>query len=478
MTLINNIKLINGGGIFQAYAEDAILLNGRVIKNEQDVGLNEHQYNYFYTRHDDKPIIIRSAERPMSSNTPYEIASPKVLVLQFKEYDLNGIMYAALNVFNGNYNRLRYEVNQVEIRKEIILKSEIGEVRPMDGYRLIKISYTEYMPLDSCEEITCNGDVVIPLTNDVKVYINDVLRYEPSCNTNLELTLVDDLGNPINATYNGTEIVVALSCADARVSNSDDSYDVNVASGGDLELPDENITLNGGAFLTKPSVKDQDIELVDTADAPITPDSVVGNKIVVDTSAGCSTKGLMPLQSGQTTSYATNDDGDLQRGRLVDFNTLPYNNGFGNTFRFTDELGNQTFTNNIVIDWSTWDGGSDVLGFCASINSDTSGSNDWYGWMSGQPYSASGFNNFYVANANELNSVINFNLIDGFVGYPFNFDSNSTYRMYTSTTFSNVTTNAMIKMNSSPNLTTTSKTTGSRRAFLVRTFTWNGASLT
>jgi hypothetical protein len=125
-----------------------------------------------------------------------------------------------------------------------------------------------------------------------------------------------------------------------------------VASGGDLELPDENITLNGGAFLTKPSVKDQDIELVDTSDTPITPDSVVGNKIVVDISAGCVTLGAMPLQSGQTTSYATNDDGDLQRGRLVDFNTLPYNNGFGNTNRFTDELGGQTFTNNIVIDWS------------------------------------------------------------------------------------------------------------------------------
>ena len=116
MTLIENIKLINGGGIFQAYAQDAILLNGRVIKNEQDVGLSEHQYNYFYTRHDDRPIRIQNAERPMSSNTPYEIASPKVLVLQFKEYDLNGIMYAVLNVFNGNYNRLRYEVNQVDTK--------------------------------------------------------------------------------------------------------------------------------------------------------------------------------------------------------------------------------------------------------------------------------------------------------------------------------------------------------------------------
>jgi hypothetical protein len=36
------------------------------------------------------------------------------------------------------------------------------------------------------------------------------------------------------------------------------------------------------------------------------------------------------------------------------------------TFRFTDELGNQTFTNNIVIDWSTWDGGTDVNGYICS----------------------------------------------------------------------------------------------------------------
>ena len=478
MTLINNIKLINGGGIFQAYAEDAILLNGRVIKNEQDVGLNEHQYNYFYTRHDDKPISIRSAERPMSSNTPYEIASPKVLVLQFKEYDLNGIMYAALNVFNGNYNRLRYEVNQVEIRKEIILKSEIGEVRPMDGYRLIKISYTEYMPLDSCEEITCNGDVVIPLTNDVKVYINDVLRYEPSCNTNLELTLVDDLGNPIDATYNGTEIVVALSCADARVSNSDDSYDVNVASGGDLELPDENITLNGGAFLTKPSVKNQDIELVDTADAPITPDSVVGNKIVVDTSAGCSSKGLMPLQSGQTTSYATNDDGDLQRGRLVNYSTLPYNNGFGTTDRFTDELGGQTFTNNIIIDWSTWDGGTDVNGYIFSNKSDIGGVNqNWATWMSGQPYTTSGFGNWYVVNAAEINSLFNYELTASLNGYPFYQGATGNDRYYTSTTNINNTTFAFYKDRYNVNLGGVAKTS-MYRAMLVRTFTWNGASLT
>jgi len=293
-----------------------------------------------------------------------------------------------------------------------------------------------------------------------------------------------------------------IACPNGNVSNSDDSYTASVASGGSLELPDvtisnsdasysvtspsvqnvsipdENITLNGGAFLTKPSVKDQDIELVDTSDTPITPDSVVGNKIVVDTSAGCSTLGAMPLQTGQITSYVTNDDGNLQRGRLTDFNTLPYNNGFGNTNRFTDELGGQTFTNNIVIDWSTWDGGTDVLGFMASVNSDTSGSNDWFGWMSGQPYSGGGFGDWYVANVNELLSVMNYELVDGFIGYPFNFISANEYRMYVSTTDPNGTTRAIIKNNGSSTLTVLTKTTGFRRAFLVRTFTWNGASLT
>jgi len=282
MNLIDNIKAINGGGIFEAYSEDALLLGGRVLKNEQDVGLTDRKVNYFYTRFDDRPLKIQKAEIQIKSCTPYEIASPKVLVLQFKEFDLNGIMYAALNVFNANYNRLRYEVDEVDIRKEIILKQETGEVKPMEGYRLVKISYTEYMPLDGCEDITCNGDVVIPITNDVKVYINSVLRYEPTCGTDLNLTLVDQDGASIDATYNGTEIVVSLP-GDARVSNSDDSYDVNVASGGDLELPDEAITVNSAAFITKPSVKDQDIVLTDQDDNVLTPTSLSGNTIKLST---------------------------------------------------------------------------------------------------------------------------------------------------------------------------------------------------
>jgi hypothetical protein len=348
-----------------------------------------------------------------------------------------------------------------------------------------RLGINEFLTVDFRVNISIKRDFCVdpeqiaPTPSQVQVYFNDVLRYTQACQVDLELILKNQDGDLINdATFTGYEIVVTQGGADARVSNSDDSYDVNVVSGGDLELPDENITLNGGAFLTKPSVKDQDIELVDTADAPITPDSVVGNKIVVDTSAGCSSKGLMPLQTGQTTSYATNDDGDLQRGRLVDYSTLPYNNGFGNTNRFTDELGGQTFTNNIIIDWSTWDGGTDVLGFIFSNKSTLSlGTQTWTTWISGQPYTTGGFGEWYVANANEVLSVFNYGSLHGLGDYPFyqGFSGNDSF--YTSTTYNINTNQAFHKNRYQTHLSATSKTSNHSTMF-VRTFTWNGASLT
>ena len=348
-----------------------------------------------------------------------------------------------------------------------------------------RLGINEFLTVDFRVNISIKRDFCVdpeqiaPTPSQVQVYFNDVLRYTQACQVDLELVLKNQDGDLINdATFTGYEIVVTQGGANARVSNSDDSYDVNVASGGDLELPDENITLNGGAFLTKPSVKDQDIELVDTSDTPITPDSVVGNKIVVDTSAGCSTKGLMPLNSGQTTSYATNDDGDLQRGRLVDFNTLPYNNGFGNTNRFTDELGGQTFTNNIVIDWSTWDGGTDVLGYILSINSDSnSGTTDWTTWISGQPYTTGGFGNWYVVNVAELNTLLNWSFNTGLDGYPFNNPTSGDGNFWTSTTWSSNTGHAFYKNRNSWEIRQITKG-NTNNTMWVRTFTWNGASLT
>jgi hypothetical protein len=525
MTLIDNIKAIHGGSIFTIGVEDALLFEKKVFKNNEDVGLSDRKINYFYTRYDDRPIKIQKSKNKFSSCYPYEVVSPKILVLQFKDFDLDGIMYAVLNEFNKNYDSTTYEVGQVEIRKEIILKDEIGEIKPFEGTHVLKFYYTESKPLNDCTEITCNGTEVIPITNEVLIYINDVLQYTQECNTDLELTLINQDGAPITATFNGTEIVVNQPvAADARVSNSDDSYDVNVASGGDLELPDitisnsddsylvtspsvvdielpditvqnsdlsyniiepsinnitlpdEAITINSAAFITKPSKKDQDILLKDVSGTTITPVSLSGNTITILDAVVGGSKGLMPIQTGQTTSYATNDDGDLQRGRLTDFNTIPYNNPFGNTFRFTDELGGQTFTNNIVIDWSTWDGGSSVNGYCFSEYSSQTGTQIWDDWMLNSPYTCSTFGDWYLVNFQEMTSLLNMNETYGMDGYPFNIPATSQNRMLTSTTHSVNTAQALFKSHNL-NYVSTAPKTNVYRAMLVRIFTISGTTL-
>ena len=83
-------------------------------------------------------------------------------------------------------------------------------------------------------------------------------------------------------------------------------------------------------------------------------------------SGGTSISTATLMKTGQTTSVRTGDDGDLEAGRNVDFFTLAENNPFGNTNRFTDELGGSTYTNNIVIDWSTYNG-STVLGYRRTV---------------------------------------------------------------------------------------------------------------
>jgi hypothetical protein len=109
--------------------------------------------------------------------------------------------------------------------------------------------------------------------------------------------------------------------------------------------------------------------------------------------------GATLMKTGQTTSYRTGDDGDIEAGRDVDFFTLPSNNPFGNTNRFTDELGGSTYTNNWVIDWSTYNG-SNVLGYFRIVQGNPSN------WNTANDTSLSGtfgtFSGCRLPNINEL----------------------------------------------------------------------------
>ena len=116
--------------------------------------------------------------------------------------------------------------------------------------------------------------------------------------------------------------------------------------------------------------------------------------------------GATVIKTGQTTSYRTGDDGDIEAGRATSFTALASNNPFGNTNRFTDELGGQTYTKNIVIDWSTYNG-TNVLGYKRTQTQVNSG-----GWNNAidtcLAISITGFTTGWrLANVNEWNNIMN-----------------------------------------------------------------------
>jgi hypothetical protein len=182
------------------------------------------------------------------------------------------------------------------------------------------------------------------------------------------------------------------------------------------------------------------------------------------------------MKTGQTTSYRTGDDGDLESGRNTNFTTLAENNPFGNTNRFTDELGGSTYTNNIVIDWSTYNG-TNVLGWYR-IRRPSPGVYTWNqaidnalifsistyttGWRLANIMEYASLFNWANTPANKLNYAP-FSLVGDF---------------WSSTTDANNTANAFYVINSvTLHIFTTGKTS-TINALFNRVFTVTGATLT
>lgn len=133
--------------------------------------------------------------------------------------------------------------------------------------------------------------------------------------------------------------------------------------------------------------------------------------------------GIPLLQTGQTSSYRTGDD--ITRGRLTNFTTLASNNPFGNTNRFTDTAGTQTYANSIVIDWSTYDN-SKVL--CYYIG-DISTTRNWATAIDLKlSATIGGLTTWYLWNIREVMNVCDFSKKPYKMNYaPFNFGSGQRY---------------------------------------------------
>ena len=162
---------------------------------------------------------------------------------------------------------------------------------------------------------------------------------------------------------------------------------------------------------------------------------MIGNYIkAVAVTVSRSTAQLM--KTGQTTSYRTGDDGDLERGRNTSFTVLAENNPFGNTNRFTDELGGQTYTKNIVIDWSTYDG-STVLGWRRTRTTGVTWNQSIDGALlvSIAPFTTG----WRVPNITELQNILNFGTALRLNYAPFNISTAYNLGFWTSTSVDNST---------------------------------------
>jgi len=201
---------------------------------------------------------------------------------------------------------------------------------------------------------------------------------------------------------------------------------------------------------------------------------MIGDSYIKASAPSLTTATLM--KTGQTTSYRTGDDGNLQAGRLTNFSTLAAKNPFGNTNRFTDELGGSTYTNNIVIDWSTYNG-SNVLGWYR-LRRPAVGSYTWNQAIDNSLIFTIGTftSGWKLANIMEYASLFNWaNTPANKINYaPFSLVGD----FWSSTTDANNTANAFYLPNSSTlHIFTTGKTAGVNALF-NRIFTVTGTTLT
>ena len=201
---------------------------------------------------------------------------------------------------------------------------------------------------------------------------------------------------------------------------------------------------------------------------------MIGNYIkAVATAVSRSTAQLM--KTGQTTSYRTGDDGDLEAGRNTSFTVLAENNVFGNTNRFTDELGTQLYLTNIVIDWSTYNG-STVLGWRRTSN----GVNiNWNDSIDGALAVSVGTftSGWRLPNISEIFSICNWDIGIRVLNYaPFNINTNEIF--WTSTTTGSSSLQAAAMENSAKRILPNAKTTTTNCRYIpCRTFTVTGTTL-
>lgn len=122
------------------------------------------------------------------------------------------------------------------------------------------------------------------------------------------------------------------------VLQSDDMTQVGSKQGTHFRIDDSTITLDGDPFTTVKAEGTIDITIVNQN----------GDDVNINGSTGPQIEVQLPVTAGLA------KDGQTPYGEGVDHTTLSENNPFGNTSRFTDLVGGQTYADNIQLDWNDY----------------------------------------------------------------------------------------------------------------------------
>jgi len=298
----------------------------------------------------------------------------------------------AVNLFDSSGNLLIDSVSTTNI--------DINITAP-DAHLIIKKSggtdITEIDLLSGSDTVQTISDSVITLKDSANATIST---------TNVQAT---DTAN-----INAPDGVVTI-----KKSNGATIQTQSVKSNGTANstVSDSVITLkdSSGTTISTTNVKATDAQNITAPDATIKINNRTFGTAKSNETKNFSLTTAKLMATGQTTSYATGDDGNLQQGRS--FTTLLENNPFGNTNRFTALNGTQTYLNDIVLDWSTWDGQT-VLGW---YRIPLGTAITWANALSGaNAFNIIGYSGWRLPNVNELMSIGIFSQIDMYNYAPFN----------------------------------------------------------
>lgn len=222
-------------------------------------------------------------------------------------------------------------------------------------------------------------------------------------------------------------------CPDVVIYNSDGSILSRIPAGGSYTISVSSVTVTDN-LANPPTIEvnagdDYTCTLISEATCAQLNNSTNG----LTMSQRQLIQAVYDVKTGQTTSYRDGDDGFYEFGRGASFSTLGCNNPFGNTNRFTDELGGQDYTNNLVIDWLTGLMWYRVVFSIANWNNSIDAA---------EASSQAGYTNWFIPNISQLGSLINYSLSD-FLNYsPFNIDQATYANLWSSTTNPGTTSNA------------------------------------